>query len=209
MRYQFIRDHEDQYPIGFITEALGVSRSGYYDWHDRPISERAKRHIKMAKQVQNSFDEHDAIYGSRKIADYLVEEQKIKICQTTVGKLMQEMSLKSRAQKHRSYKLTTNSDHDDPIEPNVLDRNFSASKPNEKWVADITYVKTKKGFAYMAAVMDLYSRKIVGWSVSDSLETSLVLDALHQALETRCPGEGLTHHTDRGSQYTSDAQRWS
>ncbi|MFT4593285.1 MAG: putative transposase [Phycisphaerales bacterium] len=120
---------------------------------------------------------------------------------------MQEMSLKSRSQKRRTCKVTTDSDHNDSIEPNKLNRDFETLKPRKKWVADITYVKINEGFAYMAAVMDLFSRKIVGWSVSDSLETSLVLDALHQALKTRCPGKDLMHHSDRGSQYTSSEHR--
>jgi len=206
MRYQFIRDHEDQYPITLIADVLGVSRSGYYDWYDRPMSERATKHLEMCKQVRDTFDEYDEIYGSRKITEDL-EERNIEIAVNTVAKMMQEMSLKSRAQKHRVYKVTTDSDHDDPIEPNKLNRDFEASKPNEKWVADITYVRTNEGFSYMAGVMDLYSRKIVGWAVSDSLGASLVLDAMHQALKTRCPGKDLMHHSDRGSQYTSDEFR--
>jgi len=167
------------------------------------MSDRATRYLEICKQIRDTFDEYDEIYGSRKIAEDL-EERKIKIAVNTVAKMMQEMSSNSRTQKHRVYQVTTDSDHDDPIEPNKPHRDFEASRPNEKWVADSTCVKTNEGFSYMPEVMDLYSRKIVGWAVSDSLETSLVLDALHQALKTRYPDESLLHHSDRGSQYTSD-----
>jgi len=201
-RYKFIEEHRARYPIAKLTEVMGISRSGYYDWRQRPMSARQQHRLKLTEHVHAAYVDHHGIYGSRKIAAELVE-QNVQVCRNTVAKLMREKSLQSKAQKRRAFTVTTDSNHTEPIAPNLLDRNFTASEPNEKWVADITYVATNEGWAYMAAVMDLYSRRIVGWSVSDSLETSLVLDALHQAIETRRPNEGLLHHSDRGCQYAS------
>lgn len=211
-RYRFIEQHLDAFPIDAIAGALGVSRSGFYAWRDRPDSARRQRRNGLSERVRSVFDEHHAIYGARKVAAELVE-QNIRVCRNTVAGLMREMGLRSRAQKRRRFTVTTDSDHADPIASNTLDRDFAASRPNEKWVADITYVPIDEGgggFAYMAAVMDLYSRRIVGWSVGDSLETSLVLDALGMALESRRPeggGGGLLHHSDRGCQYASGDYR--
>lgn len=121
--------------------------------------------------------------------------------------MMRRIGLRSTAQRRRSYVVTTDSDHQDPIAPNRLDRDFAATAPDRKWVADITFVPTGQGWAYVAAVMDLFSRRIVGWSVSDSLESTLVLDALEQAIRSRRPTHGLIHHSDRGCQYASQRHR--
>lgn len=206
-RCQFIETHRDTYPIDCLTQTLGVSRSNYYAWRDRPVSSRAQRRQELAEAVHDVYLEHHGIYGSRKITEELIERE-VQVCRNTVANLMREMNLQSRAQKRRSFVVTTDSDHTDPIAPNRLQRDFSATRPNEKWVADITYVPTDEGWAYLAAVMDLFSRRIVGWAVSDSLESSLVLDALDQAIETRRPLPGsLMHHSDRGGQYASGAHR--
>jgi len=202
-RYQFIDQHRDRYPLARLTHTLGVSRSGFYEWRERPISSRAQRREELAERVRDTFTEFEGIYGSRKITEELVERD-VRACRNTVANLMREMNLYSKVQKRRSFVLTTDSNHLEPIAPNVLERDFTAQRPNEKWVADITYVPTDEGWAYVAAVMDLFSRRIVGWAVSDSLETSLVLEALDNAIETRRPEPGtLTHHSDRGCQYAS------
>lgn len=201
-RYQFIHTHRAVYPIARLIGALDVSRSGYYQWRRRPEGVRAQRHRQLRQAVRAMHEQFDGIYGSRKIAEELIERN-VQVCRNTVAKLMREMSLQSKAQRRRSFVLTTDSNHVDPIAPNVLDRDFNAATPNAKWVADLTYVPTDEGWAYLAAVMDLFSRRIVGWSVSDSLETSLVLKALDQAIETRRPDAGLVHHSDRGVQYAS------
>lgn len=205
-RYQFMRVHARRFPIERMASMLGVSRSGFYDWRDRPDSSRQQHHLALAESVREVFDEHDAIYGSRKVAACLVD-RKVQVCRNTVAQFMGRMNLQSKAQRRRRFVTTTRSDHTDPIAQNTLNREFQATRPNEKWVADITYVPTEEGWAYTAAVMDLFSRRIVGWSVSDSLETSLVLDALHEALRGRQPSGDLLHHSDRGCQYTSDAYR--
>ena len=202
-RYQFIEAHRDDHRLTDLTRTLEVSRSGFYAWRDRPMSMRAQRRQELAEQVRDLFTEHDGIYGSRKIAEELVERD-VQVCRNTVATLMQEMSLQSKVQRRSRFVVTTDSDHADAIAPNVLARDFTAEVPNEKWVADITYVPTDEGWAYLAAVMDLFSRRIIGWSVSDTLETSLVMEALNHAIETRRPEAGtLTHHSDRGTQYAS------
>lgn len=202
-RYQFINQHCGRYPLARLVHTLDVSRSGFYEWRERPISRRARRRAALAERVQETFIEHDGIYGSRKIAEELVQRE-VQVCRNTVAGLMRSLGLQSKAQRRRSFTVTTDSNHLEPIAPNVLARDFTADGPNEKWVADITYVSTDEGWAYMAAVMDLFSRRIVGWAVSDSLETSLVMDALNNAIQTRRTERGtLTHHSDRGCQYAS------
>lgn len=206
-RYQFIEEQRTTYPVESLAHTLDVSRSNFYAWRDRPVSPRARRREKLAEVVQEVYAEHHDVYGSRKITEELIERD-IQVCRNTVADLMRTMNLQSKAQKRRSFVVTTDSNHNDPIAPNHLQRDFNASAPNEKWVADITYVPTDEGWAYLATVMDLFSRRIVGWAVSDSLETALVLDALDQAIETRRPLPGaLMHHSDRGCQYASGEHR--
>jgi transposase InsO family protein len=205
-RYQFIDDQQARYPVDLLVESLEVSRSGYYEWRDRPLSARAERRAELAQQVHEMFLDHQGIYGSRKIAVELVERE-VRVCRNTVAKMMREMNLRSKTQRKRSFTLTTDSNHAEPIAPNLLGRDFTAAHLNEKWVADITYIPMKESFAYLAAVMDLHSRRIVGWSVSESLDTSVVLEALEQAIQTRRPREGMIHHSDRGCQYASGDHR--
>jgi transposase InsO family protein len=189
-----------------MADAFGVSTSGYYDWLNRPRSARQRRMDELASEVIDVFHESHGNYGSRKVAEALIRRD-VRVCRNTVQKLMRENALRSRAQRRRRYVRTTNSDHGDPVASNIIGRDFSATAPNRKWVADITYVPTQEGWVYVAAVMDLFSRRVVGWSVSDSLETSIVLDALNEAIVRRRPGAGLLHHSDRGCQYTSRAFR--
>lgn len=206
-RYQFIDQQREHYPLHDLVHTLEVSRSGFYAWHKRPLSPRAQRHQQLARTVAQTYHQFEGIYGSRKITRELLES-KINICRNTVDKLMREMNLQSKAQKRRAFVLTTDSQHPEPIAENHLAQDFTARRPDEKWVADITYVPTDQGWAYMAAVMDLYSRRIVGWAVSDSLESDLVLEALEQAIQTRSPKPGeLMYHSDRGVQYASRAHR--
>jgi putative transposase len=206
-RFHFIDQHRGAYPVACLAQTLGVSRSGFYEWRERPISERCRRREHLAEQVRETFAEHQGIYGSRKITEELIDRD-VEVCRNTVAGLMRQMNLRSKVQRRRSFTLTTDSNHAEPIAPNLLKRDFTATAPNEKWVADITYVPTDEGWAYMAAVMDLFSRRIVGWAVGDSLDTSLVLEALDRAIETRRPQPGaLTHHSDRGCQYASGDHR--
>lgn len=205
-RYRFVQEHRAVYPLHLLLRTLELSRSAFFAWLRRPDSPRRRRRERLAAEVREAFDEAQGVYGSRKVAEALVRRE-VDACRNTVADLMREMGLRSKAQRRRSHVVTTDSEHREPVAPNRLGRDFSASRPDEKWVADITYVPTDDGWAYVAAVMDLYSRRIVGWAVSDSLESTLVLDALRRAIQTRRPVAGLTHHSDRGSQYAGGEHR--
>lgn len=205
MFYQIMAEWREHYPVAAMAEVYGVSTSGFYDWLDRGPSARAQRREELAEQVREAFDANHGIYGSRKVREELVARE-VDVCRNTVARIMCAEGLRSRAQKRR-HVATTDSDHLEPVAPNRLGREFAASAPNRKWVADITYIPTSEGFVYLAAVMDLFSRRIVGWALSDSLESTVVLEALENALRLRTPEPGLVHHSDRGVQYASGRHR--
>jgi len=205
MRYSFMLEHRGRYPMTLMAKALEVSTSGYYEWLERPASAQQRRRTILTEAVREVFHESHDIYGSRKVTSELADAE-VNVCRNTVARIMREERLRSRAQKRR-FMVTTDSNHEDPTAPNRLNREFEASRPNQKWVADITYVPTATGWAYVAAVMDLFSRKVVGWAVSERLETDLVMDALDQAIRTRQPDASLVHHSDRGCQYASERHR--
>lgn len=179
---------------------MGVSRSGYYKWKDRPESERERQHKEWTGQVKEVFEESRQLYGSPKVTQKL-HQQGVEVSERTVTRIMSEQQLRSRTVK--KYKATTNSKHSLPVQENVLNQEFTASKPNEKWVTDITYIPTAEGWLYLATVMDLYSRKIVGWHMSERMTKELVLQALQQAHGRQQPEGEVLHHSDRGSQYAS------
>lgn len=186
-----------------MCEVLQVSTSGYYKWlnkHDQEPSEREKYKKEIQQQIAKSFHESEGTYGSPRIYDDLIEWGYM-VSQKTVARMMKEMGL--RATPNTPYVVTTDSDHDMPIYPNLLMRDFKTDEPNKVWVTDITYIRTLQGWVYLACVMDLFSRKIVGWSISDNMKKELPLEALQRAIITRQPLEGLIHHSDRGSQYCS------
>jgi transposase InsO family protein len=202
MKYQFIADHQQEFKITAMCRVLKVSRSGYYAWRKRPVSKREMANQKLTEQIEEIHQESRQTYGSPRIHAELAD-QGVKCGHNRVARLMRKAEL--RAKQKRKFKVTTtDSVHNYPVAPNLLAQDFQASQPNEKWVADITYIATAEGWLYLAAVMDLYSRRIVGWAMSDSLERWLPLAALQMALETRQPPPGLLHHSDRGSQYASD-----
>jgi putative transposase len=188
-----------------MCELLCVSRSGYYDSVDRPPSLREQRTAKIHASVRQAFEESQAIYGPAKVAQELSRREELETaCRNTVTRAMREMGLKSRVRKAFTP-TTTQADPSQRPAPNTLNRDFTAERPNQKWVTDITYLPTTAGWVYLAVVIDLWSRRVVGWAMSDSLATPLVSKALRHAIETRRPGRGqLLHHSDRGSQYTSD-----
>jgi putative transposase len=208
VKYAWIREHSDSLPVTTLCQVLEVSTSGYYAWLDREPSPRAQRHERIRQAVREVHAASHGVYGSEKIARELEQRDDLeRACRNTVAAAMREMGLKSRIR--RSFTPTTT--QVDPTRepaPNVLDRDFTAEAPNRKWVTDITYLATAEGWVYLAVVLDLFSRKVVGWAIDTSLATELVSQALRQAIEARRPeGQELLHHSDRGCQYTSDAYR--
>jgi transposase InsO family protein len=184
---------------------MNVSRSGYYGWLDRPISNRARENKELTKVVREIFNKNRNIYGTRRIADQLAKRN-IFISRHRVGKLMAEAGLVCKTK--RRFKVTTDSKHNKPISPNLLNRQFNVIRPDTYWVGDITYIPTNSGWLYLATVIDLYSRQVVGWSMSSNMKTKLVNDALTMALWKRKPKRGsLIWHTDQGSQYASESHR--
>jgi transposase InsO family protein len=198
VKYAWIQEQRDEFPVAVMCRVLEVSTSGFYAWRRRVPSETEKQRKRIGQAAEASYRQSHGIYGYRKVHDDLQEEQ-IGCCRETVRKVMREKGLFSRTR--RKFVVTTDSNHSQPVAKNVLDRDFQATAPDQKWSADITYIPTREGWLYLAVVMDLFSRRIVGWSMSASLESALVLDALRMALADRQPRTGLLHHSDRGSQY--------
>ena len=204
MRFAFIDVEKASYPLRILCRVLRVSKSGYYAWRRRKPSNRDLEDERLRPKVLAAFKAGRGTYGSPRVQSELVD-QGFEIGRHRVARLMREMGLQGLSP--RKFRVTTDSNHDDPIAPNVLARNFEASKANEKWVTDITYVWTAEGWLYLAVVIDLYSRRVVGWSTADHLETSLCLEALSMALGHRTGVKGMVHHSDRGVQYASDRYR--
>lgn len=206
MKYAWITKHRDSYSVPILCDVLGVSKSGYYASLHRQPSQRAQRRERIETAVRQVHVASHGVYGSAKIAKELAKSDELETaCRNTVARAMREMGLKSRVSK-AFVPTTTQTDPTKRPAPNVLDRDFTATRPNQKWVTDITYLPTLVGWVYLAVVLDLFSRKVVGWAISDSLATPLVAEALRRAIESRRPlGSELLHHSDRGCQYTSDA----
>ena len=202
MKYQFIADHREEFEVMGMCRVLGVSRSGSYAWRQRPVSEREMANQQLTEQIKDIHHQSGQTYGSPRVQAELADKG-VKCGHNRVARLMQQAELQTK-QNYKFKVSTTDSAHDYPVAPNRLNQDFRASRANEKWLADITYIPTDEGWLYLAAVLDLYSRRIVGWAMSDSLHRQLVLDALHIALQSRQPPPGLLHHSDRGSQYASD-----
>jgi len=201
MRYSWIKKERKSYPLALLCRVLKVSTSGYYDRIDREPSRQQQRRNQIEQGAARSHFESHRIYGYRKVWEDLAE-QKIACCQETVRRVLQGLGLFSRIK--RKFVVTTDSKHSNPIAENILERDFKATAPNEKWLTDITYIPTREGWLYLAGVLDVYSRKMVGWAASERIDTELVQSALRMATTQRLPQPGLLHHSDRGSQYASD-----
>lgn len=203
MKFAFIAEHLGTMPADVVCGVLDVSRSGYYAWLERPESSRSRRRAELAVKISTVHAENRGVYGSPRIFKALRSEGHA-VSENTVAKVMRSEGLRGKV-KRKYVPCTTDSAHAQPIAPNVLDRQFNADKPNRKWAGDITYIPTDEGWLYLAGVIDLHSRRIVGWSMADHMQTDLVADALSMALARRQPAAGLLHHSDRGVQYASDA----
>jgi len=206
MRYRFIRGHRSLFSVKKMCRVLEVSPSGYYRWLRAPVSLRKRENARLKEEIRRIYAFHRGRAGSPMItADLHDKRAYAKVSRCRVARLMKQMGLRCRSIKKRPF--TTASRHTRPVVPNHLDRNFEVSSPNRVWVSDITYMRIGESWHYLSIFLDLYSRKIVGWDISHSLEKGSVLRALRQSLQRRRPAEGLMIHSDRGIQYASRAFR--
>jgi len=204
VRFAFIHEEKASYPIGVLCILLEVSRSGYYAWATRPASARDKSDAQLAVEITTTHQRSRSAYGSPRIHRDL-RARGIRVGKKRVERLMQEHGIV--AKRKRRFRRTTDSKHSQPIAPNVLERQFDAALPNTVWVTDVTYIWTFEGWLYLAVILDLFSRRIVGWATSENNDRHLALDALQRALASRRPGPGLLHHSDRASTYASEDYR--
>jgi transposase InsO family protein len=200
MRFRLIDAKKAQIPIRRACRLLGISESGFYAWRHRPASRRQREDMVILAHIRNAFALSNETYGSPRMTRDLTDEGFV-IGRRRVARLMRENKLQAR--RKRRFRRTTDSNHCWPIAPNLLAGDFTAERPNQKWNVDISYVWTTQGWLYLAVVMDLFARRIVGWAVSDRLKRDLALEALRRAVALRRPPPGLVHHSDRGSQYCS------
>ena len=201
MKYQFIAEHAAEYPVTRQCQVLKVAESGYYAWFQSQPSARQRADEVLLGEIQRIYQRHRRLYGSPRIHAEL--KQKGWTCsRKRVARLMREVHLRSVRQPKRRVQ-TTHSKHPYPVAANVLNRQFEAQRPNQKWVADITFIPTQNGWLYLAAVLDLFSRRIVGWAMSAGCDATLVQKALQMAFTQRQPTGELLHHSDRGSQYAA------
>ena len=201
MRYDFVERHRGRWPVRLMCRVLRISAGGYYDWRGRPASSRTQRREALIVPIKALHGEVKARYGSPRVHAELVARG-MPCSVNTVARLMRREGIAAKAR--RKFRVTTDSNHGRPVAENVLNRRFEPDAPNRAWTADTTYVATAEGWLYLAAVEDLHSRRIVGWSMSPRADSRLVVDALEMALAGRQPGGGLVAHSDRGSQYASE-----
>jgi transposase InsO family protein len=203
MKYKFIDMNRSKFEVGKMCRALRVSRSGYYAWRKKPVSEREKENEKLAAEIREIHERSRNTYGSPRIHAEL-RDMGYRIGRNRVAKLMREQRIRSKVKKR--FKVTTHSKHGLPVAANLLKRgDVQVHRPNQVWVSDITYIRSREGWLYLCIIMDLYSRSIVGWSMEERLTKELVLKSLHMACMRRESQRGIIFHSDRGSQYASRA----
>ena len=198
MRYSFIREHRQQFRLAALCRVLRVSKSGYFAWRKRPESPRRRANRALMARIKAAHERSRGIYGRRRIHAQLRRDG-VACSPNRVGRLMRSHGICGL--RRRKFKATTNSRHSFPVAPNLLARDFTATALDQVWVSDITYLGCEEGWEYLATVMDLCSRRIVGWAMQSTLDRSLTLNALEMAIAQRRPGPGLIHHSDRGVQY--------
>jgi putative transposase len=204
VRFAFIEAEKALYPIVLLCEVLDVTRSGYYAWVDRPVAPKKVADAQLLLEIKVALVRGRGAYGSPRIHREL-RAHGLRVGKKRIERLMRENGLEAR--QKRRFVHTTDSRHEHPIAPNVLDREFDVKQANQAWVGDVTYIPTAQGWLYLAVLLDLFSRRVVGWATSALNDRALALSALHQALRARRPRAGLVHHTDRGSPYASDDYR--
>lgn len=200
MRFALIDEAKDAFPVHRMCQVLGVSQSGYFAWKRRIASKRQREDMILLAHVRSAFAQSNGTYGSPRMTREL-QDDGFAIGRRRTARLMRTNGLEAR--QKRRFKRTTDSQHAWPVAPNIIAQDFAAAGPDEKWGVDISYCWTREGWLYLAVVIDLFSRRIIGWAVSDRLHRRLALSALRKALAIRRPSEGLIHHSDRGSQYCS------
>ncbi len=204
MKFVFIASKQVAFPVSATCRVLGVSPSGYYAFCKRPVSARRSTDARLAAEIGVAHQRSRGIYGSPRVHQEL-RAHGVRVGKKRVERLMRESGLQGR--QKRRFVRTTDSRHAFPIAPNLLDRHFERETPNAVWVGDVKYIATGDGWLYLAVLLDLFSRRVVGWATSASNDRALALAALDQAVSKRHPGSGLVHHTDRGSPYASDDYR--
>ena len=204
MRFRFIDAEKACYPIRLLCRCLAVSRSGYYAWRGRAPSARAQDDARLKVKIAASHSASRCTYGSPRILRDLLEEGD-PVSRKRVARLMRELEIEGR--RKRRYRATTDSRHRFPVAPNILMRDFEVNAPNIAWVTDITYLATLEGWLYLAVILDLFSRRVIGYAVSERIDRHLVLTALAEALRQRPGAHDVIHHSDRGSQYASHDYR--
>ncbi len=197
MRFEVIDGYRNAFPVDRMCQVFEVSASGYYAWQNRPASRRTQENAELLKEIQDIHQMSRQTYGSPRVHAELVARG-LAVGKNRVARLMRAEHIRARRKK------TTDSHHNYPVAPNLLNQEFESQRPNQKWLSDITYIWTAEGWLYLATVMDLFSRKIVGWAMEDTLASCLVEKAFGMAVQTRQPAAGLLHHSDRGSQYAGD-----
>ena len=202
MRYQFIDAHKKTWPIRLMCKVMDVSSSGYYEWRRRPESAQELSNRKLDEEIGKVYGEHKQRYGVPRVTEEL-KERGLQCSENRIARRMQKLGLKGIQAK--KFKRTTDSNHDKPVAPDLIEQDFTALAPNQKWVSDLTYVWTDEGWLYLAVIMDLYSRAIIGWSMGKRMTQQLMCDALTMALFRRGFPKGVIIHSDRGSQYCSTA----
>lgn len=198
--FEFIKAEKASFPVARMCAALGVSSSGFYEWAKRGPSKRQTRREDLARKVIAMHKRSRHTYGSPRVREALVQQGEV-VSEKTVASVMQEIGINARPR--RAYRCATDSRFTERVATNLLERNFTAHKPNEVWVTDVTALPVLGGWVYLAAIIDLFARRVVGWALSESNDTRLVLDALEEAVRTRSPPPGVMHHSDRGSPYGS------
>jgi putative transposase len=204
VKFAFVAAQLVAFPVAVICRVLDVSTSGYYAWTERGASCRSRRDVDLGAKVLAAHAASKGRYGSPRVHAELRAAGE-KVGRKRIARLMKQAHLEGR--KRRRFRKTTDSNHRLPIAPNLLERDFTATAPNQAWVTDITFLWTQQGWLYLAAILDLFSRRVVGWATSSNVDRHLALAALRTALRDRRPSEGLVHHSDRGSTYASGDYR--
>ena len=200
MRFQFIAENKGTLPVNRMCQILGVSARGYRSFRSRPLSASQRTDLVVLAHIREQFALSLGSYGRPRMTEEL-KERGLQVGHRRVGRIMRDNGI--RVERSKKYKVTTDSNHTFNIAPNLLDGDFTATAPNQKWASDISYIWTSEGWLYLAVVIDLYSRRVVGWAVSNRMKRDLAIRALNMAINLRKPPKGCIHHSDRGSQYCS------